>query len=149
MTRGHQSESGFTLIEILMVVFIIGLASGIVIMSLPERASALQQDGIILQHDVDALANRAVLTGVPHALAFKGRSYEGFARQAGQWVAIRGVARELSTGIALRIEDAGPVGTAHIVFDPTGTPSGAKLSLTGQGERFDIALGHTAIEPAR
>jgi len=149
MRRACRSESGFTLVEILMVVFIIGLASGIVIMSLPERASGLQQDAIILQRDVDALASRAVLTGVPHALTFQGRSYEGLTRQSGQWVALRGVARELSAGIALRIEGAGAGNTARIVFDPTGAPSGAKLSLSARGERFDIALNRNAIEQAR
>jgi len=149
MIRARRSESGFTLVEILMVVFIIGLASGIVIMSLPERASGLQQDAIILQRDIDALASRAVLTGVPHALAFQGRSYEGLSRQSGQWVALRGVARELSTGIALRVEGAGTGNATHIVFDPTGAPSGATLSLTGQGERFDIELTRNAVEPIR
>lgn len=118
-------------------------------MSLPERASGLQQDAIILQRDVDALASRAVLTGVPHALTFQGRSYEGLTRQSGQWVALRGVARELSAGIALRIEGAGAGNTARIVFDPTGAPSGAKLSLSARGERFDIALNRNAIEQAR
>jgi len=118
-------------------------------MSLPERARGLQQDAIILQRDVDALANRAVLTGVPHALAFQGRSYEGFARQSGQWVALRGVAREFSPDIAVRVEGAVTGNTTRIVFDPTGTPSGAKLSLTGQGERFDIALSRNVLEQAR
>ena len=151
MTRARQSELGFTLIEIMMVVFIIGLASGVVIMSLPERASGLQQDALVLQRDVDALANRAVLTGVPHALAFNGRAYEGLARRSGEWVALRGVTREISTGVALRVEGAGERtgDTARIVFDPTGAPSGATLSVSALGERFDIALSNSAPGPVR
>jgi general secretion pathway protein H len=149
--RARSLESGFTLIEILMVVFIIGLSSSLVIMSLPERVSGLQQDAFVLQRDVDALANRAILTGIPHALEFNGRAYEGRAHQAGKWVSILGLRREISRDVALRVKGGGPLsGTkARIVFDPTGAPTGAQLSLSARGERFDIALNNNMSEQVR
>lgn len=151
MTHAGHSESGFTLVEILMVVFIIGLSSSLVIMSLPERNTGLQQDAIVLQRDVEVLADRAVLTGVPHALEFNGRGYEGVARQAGQWVPLRGFEREISRDVALRIVNPGvPAGnTMRIIFDPTGAPTGGQLSLSARGDRFEIALNKHELKPAR
>ena len=146
VTRPARSEYGFTLVEILVVVFIIGLSSGLVIMSLPERVSALEAAAGSVRQDLEDLQDRAVLTGVPHAIAVSAAGYERSVWRGGAWVPVNLPEREFAGNVSIEIDRIGLIGgreegVGRIVFDPSGVPVLGVVVLSAEGERVEIALG--------
>ena len=147
MEHVGSSDRGFTLVEVLMVVFIIGLSASVVVMTLPARQSAFEEDAARLQRDVYAIADRAVITGIPHAIEFSISDYTGMLWQGDGWAPLAGFEGELSEDSALafpdsRQRDALP----RIVFDPTGVPSQTRVELSGRQQKADIKLSRNLLE---
>lgn len=133
-----------------MVVFIIGIVSGFIVMTLPERASNLRQDTVSLQRDVDALVDRAVLTGVPHGIAFARREYQGVRWQGGEWVEIGAFTRKLSPDVFVRLGDLERGDDrSHMTFDPTGVPTRGVIELSSRGRRAVVSVNRYDVEQKR
>ena len=130
-----------------MVVFIIGLSASVVVMNLPTRKSAFEEDAASLQRDIYALADRAVITGIPHAIEFSASDYKSMLWQGDVWVPLAGFERTLSGDASLafpdrRQRDALP----RIIFDPTGVPSQTRVELSGRRQRVEIKLSRNELE---
>ena len=63
------------MIEVLLVVFIMGLAGALVVMTLPPRAGRLEQVETALMANIASAQDEAILTGQSIALQTDGRSY--------------------------------------------------------------------------
>ena len=59
----RRSEAGLTLVEVMMVVFIIGLAASVAIMTLPPRESAAERGVREIRQALQDAHDRSVLTG--------------------------------------------------------------------------------------
>lgn len=141
MRVAKSSETGFTLLEVLVVVFIIGLTAGLIVMNLPVRASNLQEEAAQLRRNVKVLTDRAILTGVPHALELESNAYRALQWQAGDWQELQNVSRELAGNVQLQVprtrRGEEPV---RIVFDPIGIPGEGELELQEAGQRVQVSL---------
>jgi len=149
---GRSSDSGFTLVEVLLVVFILGLSASVVVMNLPERQSAFEEDAARLQRDVYALGDRAVLTGLPHAIEFGLGEYKSVLWQGDGWVPLTGFERTLSEEASIVFPDVRQRESdalSRIVFDPTGVPSQARVGLSGRGQQVDIRLSRNLLDQER
>lgn len=147
-----------SLVEVLVVVFIIGLASAMVVLTLPERRSPQAQLIDHMRQTLVRAQDQAVLSGQPVGLFVSEKGYSAAIWQAEGWQAIPGaeVAFPISVDVETRINDetirrnvrerGASEETApypDLVFDPTGLAQVADIRLRARGERIDIRLDET------
>jgi len=128
------------------VVFILGLTASVVVMNIPQGRTAFEEDAARLQNDVYELGDRAVLTGIPHAIEFSVSDYKSLLWQGDAWVPLAGFGRELSENASLIFPDAKPRDDLPmIVFDPAGIPSENRVELSGDGQQIAIKLSRNEL----
>ncbi|KAB5495687.1 type II secretion system protein GspH [Serratia sp. RJAL6] len=94
---------GFTLLETMLVLLLLGVTSGLVMLSFPADEKPLAQQGERLSHWLNALAERAEREGVRYGVAF----------DDGGWRSVAEAGREsreqyaLPDGVALRLSVEG------------------------------------------
>ncbi len=125
--------NGFTLVEIMVVVFLIGLASAAVILTLPGDASKLRDQADRLAARIAAARDSAVLETRPMAVWLRPSGYGFEIRQSGAWQAANGktfVQQEWTSGTILTL---GQAREARVMFDVTGLPSSPVNIILNQG----------------
>jgi general secretion pathway protein H len=127
-------HNGFTLVEMLVVVFLIGLATTAVVMSLPGDASKVRDQADRLAARIAAARDAAVLETRPMGLWLRPSGYGFEQRQGGAWRAATGKTFEQvgwRPGTRLSI---GSEKQTRIIFDVTGLPSSPLDISLDQGE---------------
>lgn len=134
-----RRRAGFTLVELLMVVAIIGLAAGAVVLAAPDPRPGLRAEAEALAARMVRAREEAVLTNRPVAIALSERGY-GAERYDGQtWAPlVEGPfkAVEWQPDTAVASEPAG----ARVVFDPTGVAEPARVSLSRGRRSIGVAI---------
>jgi len=159
--QAQKGEGGFTLIELMVVLFIIGLVAGAVVLALPGDSAALSEDADRFAARVAAARDEAVVGARPIAVWIAPSGYGFDARQDRQWVPLnsRSLAnRDWKPGTLAQIEGgAAPSpalpGTdpaeaqnapARFWFDSTGLPNAPVEVLLSRGTQTDrIIIGAT------
>jgi general secretion pathway protein H len=132
-TEQRPTPNGFTLVEMLVVIFLLGLASAAVVLMLPSSDSTVRNDAERLAARIAAARDESVMQARPVAVWTRASGYGFEQRYDGQWRAHPDTAfkgRNFDNGT--RILGAAP---NRILFDATGLPSSpAKIELTnGEG----------------
>ena len=148
-TRGpfHTTEAGMTLTEVLVAVFIVALAAGMVTMTLRPRADPLVEAATRLEQDVSAALNLALVTGIPQGLMVTDNGYQRVSWTNRTWVpAPRGTvsfsrdvafdARRTSSLISPDKDTPQP----DIVLDTTGTAQSEPLKLVRGREAIELNI---------
>lgn len=128
----HRSQYGFTLVEVLTVVVILGLMAGVVVLSLPTREDPGKVAAFRLAMDVRAAQERAITHGELAGLSVTGAGWDFSVYRRGAWqdLTLPGTeeaGRELPPALALSLlPDSEPV---------EGTAGGSRrFSLSRRGE---------------
>jgi general secretion pathway protein H len=80
-------ERGLTLVELLVVIVILGLASSLVLLNAPPSRAVVERDALRLAATVKVALDEMVMTGAAYRLAIDATGY-GFERYAdGEWKA--------------------------------------------------------------
>ncbi|WP_165768787.1 GspH/FimT family pseudopilin [Sandarakinorhabdus cyanobacteriorum] len=108
------SEQGFTLVELVVAITIIGIAAAAIVLSLPGAGEDARRSALRLAAHASAARDAAILTGRTVLLTPGPTGW-----QAGDLPTVR-----LPAGQSLISEPAGP-----ILFDPTGLASPARLAI--------------------
>jgi general secretion pathway protein H len=108
------SEAGFTLVELVVAIAIIGISAAAIVLSLPGNGDAARQSAQRLAAHASAARDAAILTGRPVTFTTGAAGW-----QAGDQPPVR-----LPAGQSLAQEPAGP-----ILFDPTGLATPARLAI--------------------
>lgn len=139
----RTQEQGFTLIEVLVVVFIVALASTVIIVSLPssEKQTTVQAEKLL--RELNFASRESIASGFPTALFLTedGYAFKHFREQ--EWSPdIRSTKlsnnRFTPTRLALYLED-GPITVEQldskpvITFYPIGDATPASLIVEGEG----------------
>ena len=158
---GEDLSGGFTLIELMVVLFIIGLVAGAVVLALPGDSAALSEDADRFAARVAAARDEAVVSSRPIAVWIAPSGYGFDARQDRQWVPLnaRSLAnRDWKPGTSARIEGAvaptqtvpgtdpseAPSAPARFWFDSTGLPNAPVEVVLSRGVNSDrIIIGAT------
>ena len=124
-----------------MVVFIIGLATGLVVLTIPPRPTPEQATAQAFAAAISQAQDEAIMTGQPIGLMMVDNGYSLAQYRSGRWQA--GPKTRFKRGLRidqLRVsDDAPPEGWPDLVFDPTGVSQPADFRLRGRYDSYDIA----------
>ena len=133
MSRAKQ-QAGFTLVEILTVLVIIGLMASAVVMTLPRDKPAIDVQSQALVSSLNAAAQSSLVTGRPHGFGVSKYQFAVFEFADGEWVQIQAMDRPGALSVELKkndiqiklSEELAPL----VVFEPTGLSTQFELVLT-------------------
>lgn len=147
-TSATGAERGFTLVELLVTMVILGLASAAVLLAIPDPRGSLREEGERLAARLAATRDAAIVGGREMAVRFDAAGYGFETRRGGRWLPADGrafAARRWPEGTTVTTEPA----TTRITFDATGlaTPTVVRLSRDGAAARVTVeAAGAVRID---
>lgn len=144
----RASERGMTIVEVLMVVFIIGLTAGIVTLTIPQRPTEEQAGAQAFARVLREAQDQAIMSGQPIGLKLSESGYAVLQWRRDRWVPQgRAVALPRQLEIVeqeeLLVDQQVPANWPALVFDPTGIVEVAEFQLRGRGIRIDVAINET------
>lgn len=116
-----NDERGFTLVELMIVVTIIGLASAAVVLAMPDPRGRLADEAYRFAARTRAAHDMALVEGRPVSVWVTGGGYGFDRRQARAWIPISDKPLRVerwAEGTRASIVD--PTGRLRITFDSTG-----------------------------
>lgn len=135
----RRNRCGFTLVELLMVVAIIGLAAGAVVLSVPNPQPAVAAEAERFAARLVRAREEAILGARPVAVEATARGYE-FSRFDGvEWTPLTDgpFGPETWAEGSTVLPFGAPV---RVVFDPSGVADPATLTLARDGRSRTIAV---------
>ena len=133
-----EDQQGFTLVELMVVVAILGVATTAVALNMRDPAGSVRNEAEAFAARTSALRDAAIIEGRDMAVAIGPQSYRFERRLDGRWMAMTEKPFAPVRWDAKTRANTTANGDLRIVFDPTGLPSEpAKVSLLHN----DTALG--------
>lgn len=132
---------GFTLVELMVVIAIIGVAAGAVVLSMPDPRPTLAVEAERFAARLTLAREEAVMTNRPVALradaaGYGFESFESFESFDGAvWTPLTGVLAPKAWGEGVAV--AAP---ARAVLDPTGGADAASVRLEREGQAVTVAI---------
>lgn len=147
ISRVGSDESGFSLLELLVVLVLLGLSSALVLPSIDKglKAREVKQSALELAAAARALRSAALDTGLPHYLVLDpGRN----SYRAGQGQIVR--LPSAVTIAAIRGGEPAAEGARRFIFFPNGSALGGDIALAGGSVasyeiRIDPLLGRVEV----
>jgi general secretion pathway protein H len=133
----RNNEEGFTLVELMVVIVIVGLAASVVVLSMPETGGSLASEAEAFAARAKAARDGAILEARPAAIRIGPGGYETLRRLDGEWRA-EPPAREWAEGTAAELS-GGRDGSVR--FDATGLAEPALLTLRRGERRIAVQIG--------
>lgn len=128
----YPHETGFTLVELMIVLVILGLMASIVVLSFPDGSNDLEQDAQKFAARTAALRDNAILQSRPMAVQVTPSGYSFLERRKGAWSVMEDKpfrSTNWSNGVTAEVGETGPL---LISFESTGLPS----------DRAEVRLGY-------
>lgn len=135
--RAGGGERGFTLVELLVVLVIVGLAATAVVLSVPPPGGSLAGEAERLAARAKAARDSALVEARAAALEVGPAGYRLERRERGEWRVLSD--HEWSEGTAPELADGA---AARTVFDPTGLADPLRLTLRRRDQRIAVEIGH-------
>jgi general secretion pathway protein H len=138
VTGNSRPAAGFTLVEIMVVLVIIGLAAAMAVLTLPGSDDALRRDADRLAARIVAARDHAIVMNRETALVLESGGYRFDERLDGNWRALSGpglMPARWSEGTAATV-----VGGTRIGFDAVGLAAPATVVLSNDGGEARIEV---------
>ncbi|MDI6625050.1 MAG: GspH/FimT family pseudopilin [Brevundimonas sp.] len=138
MSARRARRAGFTLVELLMTVAIIGLAAGAVVLSVPDPRPSVAEDAERFAARLSRAREEAVLTNRPVAVETTAAGYGFSVFDGAEWAPLPdGPFGPETWSDGLTVSPAEPV---RVVFDPTGVAEPATLTLSRDGRTARVEI---------
>ncbi len=145
----ESSATGFSLIEVIVVVAVIGLASGAVMVAMPGDAAALRPEAERLAARLAHAAHSSILDGVAYGAKVDTQGYSFFRIRDEAWAVIANAPplvqeRWNNKTTASVIADADTISTdpaspaPNVVFDPTGVATPFRVIMRHSAAAFVV-----------
>ena len=146
-----HNEAGFSLVELLAVLAVLALVSGLVVVSLPRPEDTPQDAVRELAADLNATIRQSLYDGQTRALAVSEDEWQLRRFSNGTWAVDR--AGELRPPVRLAVEDV-PVELTEdlqplVLFEPSGLATPFVLEAGRRAEQFILvgdATGELSVE---
>lgn len=129
----ESRQTGISLVEIMVTLAIIGVATSLVLLTIPTRP-LFKQETTRLQETLEQTAGRSRITGQPMGLVIEGQTYSPAIWQNGSWRLLASYTLpsdfrvEIDGETPARPEDGEPA-VPVIIFDPLGHTQPVALDL--------------------
>ncbi|CAM3726081.1 prepilin-type N-terminal cleavage/methylation domain-containing protein [Litorimonas haliclonae] len=137
-----HSEAGFTLIEMLCVLVLISLLSGVVIMNIPNPKSPAQIQAEGLTRDLNAMAQEGLISGEVRAFGLTDKQFSFYAYDGEKFIPAGGNnwSDEIRTEFTRNGEKLELPETLapQIMFEPTSINTPFVLDLSGRKARYEV-----------
>ena len=133
------AQAGFTLIELMVVLVIIGLTAAAVVLAIPSPGGGVRGEALRLAARADAARERAMMDNRPVALVLKDGGYAFEWRKGGEWRPI-GERPFIEQSWSERTRAWIEGGESRIVFDSTGFAEPARLRLVRGREEAQVEV---------
>lgn len=135
-----RHRSGFSLVELMVVVALIGLAATTVLLTLPDPNERLDDEAAQLAARLSLARDEAVLTGQAVAVRLDADGYVFMRRASSSWrtldeAPLRPVSWDADTRLVLDRAE-----TMVVAFDPVGTADPARLTLERDGRAAGLTI---------
>lgn len=131
-----QANSGFTLVELMVVIVIVGLAASVAVLTMPEAGGSLAGEAEAFAARAKAARDGAILEARPAAIRVGPGGYEVQRRLDGEWRP--GPAHDWAEGTAAALTGGSD---GSIRFDSTGLAGPAVLALRRGERQIAIQIG--------
>lgn len=136
----RAGRSGFSLIELMVVVALIGLMATAAALTLPDPRGRLEDEAARLAVRLALARDEAVLTGRPTAVRIDGGGYAFLGFRDGAWSALETAPfRPVGWNQGVRPVLAGDQPVV-LAFDPVGLADAARLSLARDGRTVALSV---------
>jgi len=134
--RGRKARAGFTLVELMVTLVIIGLASGAVLLTAPDPRPTVAEEADRLAARLVRGREEAILTNRPVVVLSDARGYHFETLRDEDWTPLPSPFRDWSWGEG--IVAAG--GVRRLMFDPTGGAEPGDWTLTRDGRSVGVRV---------
>lgn len=143
--RSWRTANGFTLVELMIVLFVVGLMAGVVVMTIPGDERTLASDSEKLAVRLAAGRDLAIVRARSVGVRLGPSGYGFEERRDGMWAPVAKSQlpfQKWSSGTSVSVNGQGAEG--FVTFDSTGFPSSPMaVALSRGSERSTVELAGT------
>ena len=137
-------DGGFSLVEIMVALFIMALASAMVVMVMPSRPDALDSEASQFEQVMTRTLDQAISRGQAQGIRIEKNAYTVYTRVNGRWMPVEVASQRASRGVTISVlgksevksDDALP----QIVMDSSGIVSGPDVRFAKGVRTRDFEL---------
>jgi general secretion pathway protein H len=131
-----RRSAGFTLVELMVVIVIIGLAATAVVLAVPDTGGSIQAEAERFAARAKAARDSAIVEARPYALQVDAVGYAVVRRSEGEWVPAARHAWVRGTEAETAGNDGG-----RVRFDSTGLAEPLSLTLRRGDRQVAVRIG--------
>lgn len=148
----RRSEAGFTLVELMVVIVIIGLTASVALLTAPPRGLSLAKEAERFGARLVRAKEEAVLTNRPVGVEVSATGYGFRTRTASGWAPLEdGPFKPVTWSDGVAVDTGRRDERALVSFQSTGVAEPVVVTLTRKAQRIEVsvdAAGNVKVDAA-